>query len=108
MPTQEAVNIESIVPLLNCIEYLHVCASFVVENLNVEILLETSFINKGVRRIFPTECKTVSWYSKPGRIFPTKPVLVWETPMIKYSTGIQTRKMTFQAMILFFVELHVK
>lgn len=44
----------------------------VVDNLAIDLLLETSSVDKYIQRIFPAKCRLVPWYSKPvDMIVPT-------------------------------------
>lgn len=58
--TNQAITIEDAIPLHICIGNIHVCVWFgIVENLAVDVLVETSFIKGSVRSIFLAEGKVV-------------------------------------------------
>lgn len=73
MANSEVVNIERTVPLLICKGDLLLSAGIgIFENFVVHVLLGTSFIDRSIHRIFPTEHKSVLWHSKSMPIISTK------------------------------------
>lgn len=70
------MNIEITVQLFIRMGYLHIRTWYgIVENLAVDILLRTLFINRCIRRIFPTERQIVPCHSKPVVIISTNTVI---------------------------------
>lgn len=70
-------NIESIWPLFTCIGDLCVRAWFrIVDNLAVDILLGTSFIDRCIQRTFRTECEIGPSHSESLRIILTKTSII--------------------------------
>lgn len=72
--TYENMQTERIVPTSLWTADRWVCNSFgVVENLAVELLLGTTFIDRWIRGIFPLDLKIVPWQSHPVDILSTQP-----------------------------------
>lgn len=69
----EVVSVDGIVPLFVHLGDLRVCTWFgVVDNLAVNLLLGTSFIDPCIGEIFPTERKVVPRHSRPVAITSTQ------------------------------------
>lgn len=68
---------EGFVPLFICMGDLHVQAWFeILENLAVQVLIETSFINRCRHRMFHTGRKVVPRNSKPVEIILGKTMII--------------------------------
>lgn len=66
---RKVVHIDGIVTLLICMDSLHVCAWIGTgENLVVNVLLGTQFIDLCIRRILHTDRKIILWHWKPVEI----------------------------------------
>lgn len=73
MASRNKVNIERIVALRTLIADLGVRTWFTMaKNLNIDVLLEASFMDQCIRRIFLTEHEMVPWLLKPMENISTK------------------------------------
>lgn len=83
--TREHVNVEGVIPMFVRIGDLRVRAWFgVVENLAVDILVGTSFIDRCIRGIFPTERKIVPWHSRPVSILTSSSNISSKFPRVEF------------------------
>lgn len=62
----EVLSVEGIVPAFLRMGDLRVCPLFrVLDNLAIEVLLRSLFIDRCIRGVFPSDRKIVPWHSPP-------------------------------------------